>query len=424
MNLLPAKQNDEWTFRQVVWATIVLVFLVFCFWLIFRFYEVIFIVFVAIIMGTVLRPVVAWMHKRGLPRFAGALLLYILFFGLLIGFLFLVFPLIFSQGKDIIVAIPGYYQTLRDWMIQSPNELVGRLSQSLPQTLPIPIPGKQTGEEMLVSFGQAFRITSSATSTIFFGTAFLVLVLQWTLEGPRTIRSFLLLATKNQRDSILELISAMETKVGFYIAGQGVLCLVIAIMSLVAYLLIGLPNALILALIAGVLEAVPMIGPLLGAIPALVIALTISPAKFGWVIASTVIIQQLENSLLVPRIMRKAVGVNPFVTLVAFFAFSSLFGITGSLMAIPMAAIIQLLLNRYVFNPPAIEAEISTKRDAASRLSYEAQDLVQGLRKQARLKKDGSVRDIKKIDQIMDEIESITTDLDALLIQTHKMDSL
>jgi len=201
------------------------------------------------------------------------------------------------------------------------------------------------------------------------------------------------------------------------LARRGVLCLVIGVMALVAYLLIGLPNALVLAFVAGVLEAVPMIGPLLGAIPAALVALSIAPAKLVWVIVATVVIQQVENSLQVPRVMRKAVGVNPFVTLLAFFAFSSLFGIAGALMAIPMAAIIQLLLDRFVFHPATMEPEVSAGREYASRLRYEAQDLVQDLRKQARLKKGGSELRVKQIDRVMDEIETITTDLDALLAQ-------
>jgi predicted PurR-regulated permease PerM len=250
-------------------------------------------------------------------------------------------------------------------------------------------------------------------------TAILLLTFHWTLEGPRTIRSLLLLVPKGQRESIGELISAMETKVGSYIAGQAVLCVVIGLMALVAYLLIGLPNALVLALLAGVLEAVPMIGPLLGAIPAALVALSLSPAKLVWVIVATIVIQQLENSLLVPRVMRKAVGVNPFVSLLAIFAFSSFFGIAGALMAIPMAAIIQLLLDRYVFHPAALEPEVSGARDTADRLRYEAQDLAQDLRKQARLKKGGSDLRVKQIDHVMDEIEAITTDLDALLAQVH-----
>jgi predicted PurR-regulated permease PerM len=215
----------------------------------------------------------------------------------------------------------------------------------------------------------------------------------------------------------------METKIGFYLAGQGVLCLVIGIMALVAYLIIGLPNALLLALLAGVLEAVPMVGPMLGAIPAALVALSIAPGKLVWVIVATVVIQLLENNLLVPRVMRKAVGVNPFVSLLAIFAFSSLFGIAGALMAIPFVAIMQILLDRFVFHPDAAEPEVSTGRDQASRLRYEAQDLARDLRKQARLTKWGSDRKVKRIDRLMDEIETITTDLDALLAQVSASDT-
>ena len=84
-------------------------------------------------------------------------------------------------------------------------------------------------------------------------------------------------------------------------------------------------------------------------------------------------------------------------------------------MAIPIAAIIQLLLNRFVFHPAAMEMESSAGRDYASRLRYEAQDLAQGLRRQARLSKTGTDLRIKQIDQVMDEIETIATDLDVLL---------
>jgi hypothetical protein len=158
-----------------------------------------------------------------------------------------------------------------------------------------------------------------------------------------------------------------------------------------------------------------MIGPLLGAVPAGLVAISIAPDKLIWVIVATIIIQQLENSLLVPRIMKRTVGVNPFVTLLALFAFSSLFGIAGALMAIPIAAMIQLALNHFVFHPVTVELEVAEGRDYASRLRYEAQDLVQDLRKQARRKKRGSDLKIKQIEQVMDEIETITTDLDVLL---------
>ena len=327
--------------------------------------------------------------------------------------------MIVEQSTTIADAVPGYYQELREWMVNYPNPLILRLSELLPVTLPTlkPQTVQQTGPDVMVSAGQVLGYVTVAANFVFTAIVILVLAFYWTLDGPRNIQSFLLLVPQDQRENIRELISAMETKVGFYIAGQGVLCLVIGIMALVAYLLIGLPNALVLALVAGMLEAVPMIGPLLGAIPAALVALSIGPEKLVWVIVATVIIQQLENSLLVPRVMRKAVGVNPFVTLVALFAFSSFFGIAGALMAIPLAAIIQLVLNHFVFHPVTVEPEVLAGRDYASRLRYEAQELAQDLRKQTRLKKRGSDLKIKQIDHVMDEIETITTDLDALLTQ-------
>ncbi len=410
-------QPYQWTFRRVMGATLVLAFVCLGFWLLYRFYQVVFILFVAIVLGTVIRPAVTWLYHRGLPRLAGVVLVYLLIFAFLIGFVFLLFPLIVEQGTTIVAAVPGYYQSLRAWMVNIPNQLIVRLSEFIPATLPGLAPVQQTGQQMLASAGQALGYVAISSKGIFMAIAILLLAVHWTLDGPRTIQSLLLLIPKGQRQGIGELISAMESKVGYYIAGQGVLCLVIGIMALVAYLIIGLPNALLLALVAGLMEAVPLVGPLLGAIPAAVIALSIAPSKLVWVIVVSVVIQQVENSLLVPRIMRKAVGVNPFVSLLAIFAFSSLLGIAGALMAIPIAAIIQIFLDRFVFHPAALDSDVSAGRDIASRLRYEAQDLAQDLRKQARLKKGGSVLRVKQIDQVMDEIETITTDLDALLAQ-------
>jgi predicted PurR-regulated permease PerM len=420
----PVPQTYNWTFRRVVWATLVLVSLVFCFWLLYRFYQVVFILFIAIVMGTVIRPIVSWLYQRGLPRMAGVILVYLLLLTLLAGFLWLLFPLIFEQSSTLAKEVPGYYQNLRAGMVKGGNQLLVPVGQLLPNTLPSLTPRitPQTGEEVVASAGQVLNYLIATARVSFTAIMILVMTLYWTLDGPRIIKSFLVLIPQDRRESIDELTSAMESKVGFYLAGQGVLCLVISIMALVAYLLIGLPNALVLALAAGVMEAVPMIGPLLGAVPAALVAISIAPDRLIWVVVATIIIQQLENSLLVPRIMRKAVGVNPFVTLLALFAFSSLFGLAGALMAIPIAAIIQLVLNHFVFQQPKVEMEVSEGRDYASRLRYEAQDLVQDLRKQARHKKRGSDLKIKQLEQVMDEIETITTNLDALLAETNHSD--
>jgi predicted PurR-regulated permease PerM len=417
MTFQPPSQPYHWTFRRVMWATLVLALVALGFWLLYRFAQVVFILFIAIVLGTVIRPAVTWLHRRGLPRITGGILVYLVLLTLLVGFMFLLFPLLVEQGAAIAAAVPGYYQSVREWMVGTPNQVIARLGEFLPATLPSLAPIQQTGPQMLVFAGQAVGYMASAAEAVFIAIAFLLLTFHWMLDGPRAIQSWLQLAPRDRRESIGELISAMETKIGFYIAGQSVLCLIVGLLALVAYLLIGLPNVLVLALMAGVLEAVPMIGPVLGAIPAAVIAFSIAPSKLIWVVVASLVIQQVENNLLVPRVMRRSVGVNPFVSLLAIFAFSSLFGIAGALMAIPIAALIQLLLDRFIFHPAALEPELSAGRDTTSRLRYEAQALAKDLRKQARINKGGSDRRVEQVDQVMDEIEAITTDLDALLAQ-------
>ena len=324
-----------------------------------------------------------------------------------------------TQTTTIVAATPGYLQTASAWLVDNPNPLIGRLGDLFAASLlPDQSPLRQSGQEILDIAGQALGYIGSASQAFLTAVAILLIAFYWTLDGPRYVRSLVLLLPKDSRESTQELMGAIETKVSAYIAGQGVLMLAVGGMALAAYWAIGLPYVLVLALVAGLMEAVPLVGPLLGAVPAGLVALSLGPDKLVWVIVVTLIIQQLENSLLVPRVMRKAVGVNPFVSLLAIFAFSSLLGVPGALMAIPTAAIIQLLLDRYVFRPGALEPEIPTGRDLAGRLRYEAQDLAQDLRKQARLKKSGSSQTVKQLDQLMDEIESVTVDLDALLAQS------
>jgi predicted PurR-regulated permease PerM len=392
----------------------------FGFWLIFRFYNVLFLLIIAIVLGTVIRPIVSWLNQRGMPRILGLILVYILIVVLLIGFLFLLFPLLFDQGSTILAAVPGYYQNLHTWTENSPSQIVSSLGDYLPATLNLSgfDTSLRTGQQVLDSAEQVLGYLSTGFRVLFIAIALILLTYHWTLDGPKAIQSLLFLLPRKKREVFSDLVSAIESKVGYFILGQLILCLVIGIIAMILYLILGLPNAFVLALVAGVLEAVPMIGPLLGAIPAAVVALSISPGKLIWVVVGTIVIQQLENNLLVPRVMRKAVGVNPFVSLLSIFAFSSLFGIAGALMAIPIAAIIQLILDRFVFMKMEIESEDSTGRNLTSRLSYEIQDLVQGLRKQSRVTKKGSDNNLKQVDRIMDEIETVATDLNDLLSQT------
>ena len=167
MTIQQSSQPYEWTFRRVMGATLVLVFVALGFWLLYRFYQVVFILFIAIVMGTVIRPVVTWLHRRGLPRIAGVILVYLMLLALLISFVLLLFPLIVDQGTTISAAVPGYYQSLREWMANNPNQLIVRLSEFLPATLPGLLPIQQTGQQMLASAVQALSYVASAAKLSF-----------------------------------------------------------------------------------------------------------------------------------------------------------------------------------------------------------------------------------------------------------------
>jgi predicted PurR-regulated permease PerM len=318
--------------------------------------------------------------------------------------------------------VPDYYHEVRFWLLESSNPVFVRLGELLPNLLSIPgvNPAAQPEQGLVASAVQILQYMLWAAKLLFVAIVILLLSLYWSLDGPRLIKSALLLIPQEQRSEISELITAMEARVGLYIAGQGILAIVIGALSLIAYILIGLPNALVLAIAAGVMEVVPLIGPFLGAIPAGLVALSVSPEKLIWVIVASIIIQQLENNLLVPRIMSRTVGVNPFVTLLSLFAFSLLFGVAGALMAIPVAAIVQLVLNQYVFGPGNADMDISEGRDLVSRLRYEAQDLISDLRRQTRNRQGDSDDKIVQVEHMMDEIETITASLDGLLAGTHQ----
>ncbi len=160
MSLNNSSQPYDWTFPRVVWATLVFISVILSFWLIYRFNKVIFILFIAIVIGTVIRPMVAWLHQRGFSRTVGIILVYLLLLTLFIGFALLLFPLIVKQGTTIASAMPGYYQSLREWMANYPNQFMVSLRGFLPAVLPSfnPNAAQQTGQEVVAQQGRRWVI--------------------------------------------------------------------------------------------------------------------------------------------------------------------------------------------------------------------------------------------------------------------------
>lgn len=401
--------------RQVVIGTLVVVSVSLAFWFLFRFHHVILILFVAIVISTAIRPVVEWLHRRGLPRPLGIILVYCFLLALIAGFIVLGFPLILRQATNIAGQVPGLYERLRNSMMDAPTILFWRLGEALPAELPFmapPVPGN--GEET-PSLAQAWQVVGPVVNTILGTVAVFILAFSWTLEAERTKQALLLLLPMEKRPEAREVLNTIEQKLGSFIVGQALLVVVIGVLSLIAYVIIGLPYALALAFFAGLMEAIPVVGPFLGAVPAILVAFSVDPSKVLWVIVAALVIQQLENTLLVPRVMNRTVGVHPLVTLLALIALGSLFGIVGALVAIPIAAIIQLLLDRYLLTPDVSAAEAVSGRDYLSVLRYETKELVQDVRKQVR--SNNTIITADDSNQIEDSLEAIAADLDSILAQ-------
>ncbi len=406
-----------WTTRRVFWATLIVLWVVIGFLLLYRFRMVLFITFTGVIVSMAMTPAVDWLHRHKLPRALAVILIYLLLLVLLIVFVYLIVPQIVQQTTSMLPQLEQYYQNFKSTLSGSPYTLLQAIAAQLPASLrSLPVSTTSTGQQVtLDALGQALSTVGTLIQGLFTLIAILLIGFYWTLEGERTLRSLLLLLTSSQRESVREVIGQITERVGGYLRGQALLALTISLASLTAYLLIGLPSALALALLAGVLELVPVLGPALGAIPAVLVSLAAAPDKVLWVIGVSVLIQFLENNVLAPRIMHKTVGVNPVVTLLAIVAFGALFGFAGIVLAIPVAAVIQILIDRAVLNPTATVLEEPAGRDRLSKLRYDTQELVVDVRKLIRRRETVSEPDQRAAWE--DTIEALALDLDSIVAQ-------
>lgn len=402
-----------WKPSQVVAATLTASAVVLAFWLARVLYRVLFLAFVAIVLATALRPAIEWIQKRVTSRTTSTLFVYLSVLALVLAALVTVVPMIVDETMTILQDLPKHYAEVRQAWLDSPSPAWRTIGKILPPRLEEPpLPTNRTGDVVDV-FNQAFGYLATVIWIFLATTLTLLLAFYWSLEGERTLRSLLLWAPPERRDGVRDLVSAMEMKVGAYVRGQSLLCLIVGSMALVSYVLIGLPQALALGCMVGILEAVPVFGPIIGAIPPLLTALSRDPTSAIWVIVANTSIQQVENYLLVPRIMGRSVGINPIVTLLAIVAFGGLIGPLGAVMAIPMAAVLQTIFDRYLLEMDAVDLAADTGRGRLSRLRYETQQLLVDLRKQLRSKADEAH---DPDDELEDRMEAIALELDQTLV--------
>ena len=382
------------------------------FWLLFRHSSVAIILFAAIVISTAIRPGAERLAHLRLPRPYNVVAVYTIVGVGLFALAALAAPTLSNQVARIADELPGAYQTIREDMVEHRNFLVWRVATALPETLE-----ETTASVAEENGGTEAEPTANPLATagaigrgVFTVVALLVLSYYWTLDGPRIQQSLLLRLPPSRRARVRDLVEGAQKRLSAFVMGQLLLSSIVGTMALVAYLLIDLPNALLLAVFAAIGEAIPLIGPGLGAIPAALLAYSIEPVKALWVIVATLVIQQVEANLLVPRVMYRAVGLHPIVSIVSLMAFGLLFGVAGALVAIPFAAIVQYLVGQWLEDRSSVV--VPGGRDHKSRLRYEAQEVAQDVRKRMRQGRD----ELDETEmEVADILERIAVDLESLL---------
>ena len=327
--------TTEWTARRIVMATLTALAVAFAFLLLYRFYMIVFIFFVAFTLQIALRPAVAWLQKRGFRQDIAALVVFGLLLLLIGGFIWLGAPLLMSQINTVIQQLPSYYQNLRTYLLNTPGQLTHTLGTLLPAQFSLASVAQSTDTTTVDAITPAWQFTKTFIYSFFVATVILMLAFYWMLEGELIIRRTLLLTPLDQRDELREFLNELEMKVGAYFRGEAILCAIVGILSATAFFIIGVPYALGLGVLMGLFEAIPTFGPSLAAVPVILLTLTTAPNRAVWALAAIAIIQFLESHFIVPRVMDRSVGVNAVVTLLAIASFGVLFALGGAILAPP-----------------------------------------------------------------------------------------
>ncbi len=413
---------DDVSIRHAIAAVVTVLAVCLAFGLLYRFHFAVFLLFVAIAFQVALDPIIRWLSRRGLTKIGAVLLVYAVLVMLVAGIAWLSAPVLAEQTRALLQSVPESYLQLRAKLLASPLDVMRVLGAALPSTASLAMLTNRVGSGPVESDAvTGWRWAISAGKGLFAVFGVMALALYWTVEGDVILRRLVMKAPPDRRSSVREFIAESQVKIGGYFRGQGILCVLVGVVTTTVLVVIGIPYALLLGMLMTILEAVPVVGSILGSVPALIVTAAAAPDKLGLVFVAMVAIQVAEANFLVPRIMNNAVGVSAIVSILALAGFGVLFGFAGALMGIPLAAILQILIFRLLFDvpigdapPKAIVLPEDVSRTHLGVLRLEAKGLMQAIRRQARTDSNTEHEGLAAA-QFEDEIEAMAAELDALL---------
>ena len=335
-----AKPLILWTIAMTVLTVVVL-------WAAYLVRDVLLLIYVSGLLAVGFSPIVRLIERqkmlpigpRRFPRWLAILVLYLVIIGTVTAIGFLVFPPLARQAQQLWGEIPNMFERAQQWLMQK-----GLLSEHLTWRQAVERADVGGGQQAV---GTVFSAITGVVGGLFGLFTILILTFYFLVEAGPLRGTFLQLFPRGKRQRVDAAAREITVKISAWLGGQLLLALVIGVTSAIGLWLMDIPFFYVLALISGIGEMIPVIGPILAAIPAVAVAATVSLDKVLFVIIFFIVQQQFENHVLVPKIMERQVGVSAVTVILALLIGGKLMGIPGAILAVPTAAILQVLITEW-----------------------------------------------------------------------------
>lgn len=303
-------------------------------WFLAQIRQILVLVFLSIILLSALLKPVEWLNSRHIPRVIAVLFVYITVITLISAAIGIIVPPLVSQTTDFITKLPQIVSTINKSIVfyKIPVEDISNiLTNQLEQIA-----------SNVIAISRAIFSSIFAILTIFVFTFYLL------LEWKSVVRLIASPFSGKQEKKVIATVVKVENGLGRWVRGQLTLSVIVGVLTYIGLRILGIPFALPLALIAGIFEIVPIIGPIIASIPSILVGLTISPILGLATAALFFIIQQLENNLIVPMVMSKVIGLQPPVVIVALLIGAKLAGIGGAFLAVPIIVVGKIIIKEFL----------------------------------------------------------------------------
>lgn len=304
--------------------------------------DIILIILTSVVIASAVEPATKWFSQYKVPRIPAVLSVYILSFIIILGFLYIFIPPLFVDISHLATDLPNRVESIDFFSgFFEPITSVSGFKPSLNLSSML--------SDLQRSVGNFSSGALNTTATLFGGafSSILILVISFYLAvQEKGIDNFLRLVTPLQYEKyITALWHRSQTKIGQWMKGQILLGLIVGVLVFLGLTILGVRFAFVLAVLAAVMELIPVFGPIISAVPAIIIGVTDGLTTGLMVIGLYVIIQQFENHLIYPLVVKKIIGLSPIIVIIALIVGGKLFGFLGLILAVPIATILMEIVN-------------------------------------------------------------------------------